>query len=310
MKRFLSGVVALFFMLLCPCAGADYTFARIEENTVYFMDAGYSLPWEDFGLKAQHYVGNRAFDYTVNCENAIVSVFGVEIDTVSTQSDQYRSLGIRPGKDYTLITISLEYENTGSSDIFLASDNAFVVTSRKEQVQENAAFAANRAGVLLSGAKKLTACLFVCEESSPQDCESFRLILDAPKDSAGNPIGERITVDFQLEPLPFSGEAKQALFDARDYIVEMPRSRQNLCDVIAFYCDDETAEAVVDWLGIDWAFQAERSIKEWQDTLSSYGEPPEKQAPYLTREYLYDMLTADGFTQSEAEAALDALEIK
>lgn len=308
MKKIISVFLALALLLLCSCAAcAESPFVKTDGESVVFSDDGSGEAVVAQDMEKRVLATARDIQKEIELNGAIVTIKGLQVSNVVVRTSlEAAMLGIKQNSPYTLISLDLSVENTGTEDLYLNAADAFVVTNEKEQVSCAKAFAEGLNGLLLPGAEAEDQLYFFCGKTSIFDFEFFRFYWNAPKRENGEPIGDRIVLAFSYVDNGLSEEVKETIREAEDLLNTETISRQELSDTLSFLgCGEEAIREAIEWLAPDFEENATAALQDWIDTIHSYNEPEEKQAEYLSYDFLYDMLTeTSGFTKEEASVAL------
>ncbi|WP_277680032.1 LptM family lipoprotein [Gracilibacillus dipsosauri] len=97
------------------------------------------------------------------------------------------------------IQIDLTVENTSEEDITFFAGQATISTDTGEQLESDMFLSEHIEGEMMANTKRSGSLFYVLENSSAEDVESIRLVIDAPIDADWNEIGEKIDEEIELE---------------------------------------------------------------------------------------------------------------
>lgn len=215
MKRTLSFILSgLLLFSLAACGSGDKQAdtakpesaqtaggsVKVEGSTITITDDGSGESKDENGLKKTPVVTNKSIDASGQVGPIKFKITGAQLSKCVTESEQGSKLfGVEKGKEFAIVGIEMEVENTVDNEVDFFPNQGTIVTNTKEQVDAALFFSDDIGGRFLGNVKKSGQTYFFCKDSSPDEITSVRYHVNGPLNVDTMDVGDALNITINFE---------------------------------------------------------------------------------------------------------------
>lgn len=118
---------------------------------------------------------------------------------IATTDTAAKMLQIEKGKEFTVVAIDVEAENTEDKDVNFFISQAKLISNTKEQLEPNMLTSKHIDGEFLGKVKKDGTNVYLLKNTKAEDLKSIEIRLNAPIDKNFNKLSEDIKLTIELK---------------------------------------------------------------------------------------------------------------
>lgn len=216
MKRTVSIILSgLLLLSLFACGSGDNTeqtgttkpesaqaggSVKVEGSTITITDDGSGEEKSENGLKKTPVVTNKSIDATGQVGPISFKITGAQLSKCVIDSDQSAKLfGVEKGKEFAIVGIEMEVENTVDNEVDFFPNQGTIVTNTKEQIDAALLFSDDIGGRFLGNVKKSGQTYFFCKNSTTDEITSVRYHVNGPLNVDTMEIGDALNITINFE---------------------------------------------------------------------------------------------------------------
>ncbi len=172
---------------------------KVEGSTITITDDGSGKATHEGGIKKTPIVTNKSIDASGQVGPIKFKITGAQLSKCVADSDQGAKLfGVEKGKEFAIVGIEMEVENTVDDEVDFFPNQGTIVTNLKEQVDAALFFSDDIGGQFLGKVKKSGQTYFICKNSVPDEITSVRYHANGPLNVTTTDISDalNITINF------------------------------------------------------------------------------------------------------------------